>query len=810
MTPLDLLAAAIRARAGASGSMVAPAAILWTDHREEWRGLIPAARSHIPELLTLGDYRPDDRTGPAIWLRCVVDGSIGLSGAVADGPPIIYLPGIERGKLRAGESCPEELRPLVELMYRGAAWHHVNGRDWSVRAFLELRSDGVPAGPGLSIANDAATTAALLRAVGEVGRTPLKELRGGRLDANDFNRRVGVELARDILRWMGNAKVTREEMDRERWEAFCDEARHDLRFDPETDADVEAGARLAKGDGRWAGVWSRFNEAPDQFPGIAELLARSRPGGVLILEGRDRWPDLNDEDEATVRDTLAGLSDLSHGDARRRIRGLEKEHGRRREWVWARLGRSPFAKALRPLADLAAATTKGIGGATPDEIARVYGERGWQADRSAREALALTPEGHSAVVRSAIQHLYERWLDDSARAFQAAVKSYPLRSQGSAEAPGEGTGGDAESPGEVVSHPALVPSTAPVAAAENECIVFVDGLRYELGHGLAGLLEERDLNAAVRARWAAIPTVTATAKPAVTPVAGQVAGDRLGADFAPVLRGSTRPATAAALREAMKQRGYQIVGEGELALGPTTGSRGWLETGKIDRHGHHHDAIEFARIVQKELERLARQIAELLESGWESVRIVTDHGWLLLPRGLPLVTLPRHLAASKWARCAALAENATPDAPLWPWHWSRNQYFASPPGVACFSKRPEYAHGGLSVQECLIPEIRVGAKDGTAGRSSGKRVAIRSVSWMRMRCTIEVSPSGADLTADLRLASAAGESVAARPKSIDADGCASLILADDAHEDAALVVVVTAPDGRVLAQRATTKGESSP
>ena len=75
MTALDHLASAIRAKAGVSGSMVPPAAILWTDASQEWRRLLPAARSHIPELLVLGDYCHDDRTGPAIWLRCVIDGN---------------------------------------------------------------------------------------------------------------------------------------------------------------------------------------------------------------------------------------------------------------------------------------------------------------------------------------------------------------------------------------------------------------------------------------------------------------------------------------------------------------------------------------------------------------------------------------------------------------------------------------------------------------------------------------------------------------------------------------------------------------
>ena len=806
MTALDLLADAIRAKAGVSGAVVPPAAILWTDASRDWHRLLPAVRSRIPELLVLGDYHPDERTGPAIWLRCVIDRKIQLPNFPGDRPPVVYLPGTERGQLRAGEDCPEHLRPLVELLYRGAAWHHSNGRDWSASAFLTLRADGVPAGPGLDIAGDSETRQALLRAIGEVAQTPLEELRDRRLDANAFNRIAGVEIERDILRWLGDPGAARQTMGDARWDAFRDEARRVLRFDPEAGSDVEAGAKLAEGKGKWRDVWSRFGEAPKAFQGVAEVLRRSRPEGELVLEGRDRWPDLNDEDEMAVRAVLVGLPQLPQPAACAEIERLEAEHGHRRAWIWAKMGDSPLAEALRPLARLAEAAGKSVGGATTDDIARVYSERGWQADRSAREALALASPEHEQLIADVVRHLAKPWMDESARAFQAAVRDHPLpsvRTEAVREHPSAAYTGS--------RHPVVAASASPVVAAENECLLFVDGLRYELGGCLAESLRDCGLTAEVRSRWAAIPTVTATAKPAVTPVADGIAGDRLGADFQPVVRGSGRPAVAATVRETIRENGYEIVGDGTLDLGPPAGARGWLETGKIDQHGHHYedDASGFARLVEDDLHRIALRVLELIEAGWASVRIVTDHGWLLLPGGLPMVTLPGHLTASKWARAAVLAEDARPDAPLHPWHWNPDERFASPPGIACFSKRPAYAHGGLSVQECLIPDIRVraAATDGRLGRAGLARTVIRSVSWLRMRCNILVDAPPEGAAADLRLGTPSGESVASSPKPIDADGCASVILRDDAHEDAALVLVVTATDGRVLAHRNTRTGD---
>jgi len=56
--------------------MVAPAAILWSDADSQWEPLVSQLRPLMPELLTLGEYNPDEKTGPAIWLRCVIERSL--------------------------------------------------------------------------------------------------------------------------------------------------------------------------------------------------------------------------------------------------------------------------------------------------------------------------------------------------------------------------------------------------------------------------------------------------------------------------------------------------------------------------------------------------------------------------------------------------------------------------------------------------------------------------------------------------------------------------------------------------------------
>jgi len=779
-TPLDRLVESLRARAAALDGQAPAAAVLWTDPKGEWKGLTELLLARVEELLVLGDYRPEARTGPAIWLRCMVDGVLDAPALPEGRAPILYLPGVARQQLRAGQECPPALRPLVELMYRGALWLQPNGSDWGVATFLTSPRTS-PRPLGLDIARDHATSDALLRALPEVAVTPLGQLAGRHLQADDFDRMLAGDVVRDLLRWMGDPDATRARLGTNGWGAFRSRCRDELGFDPEREADVVAGERLGKGEGAWARVWARFAEAPASYGDVAGLLRRSRPGGDLPF-ARERWPDLNDRDEAAVREAIAGLPALGHAEACAKVASLEAQHGARRGWVWARMGLSPMAQVLEPLARLAAATRSTLGGSTPDDVAEAYLERGWLADASAWEALAAAPTADEARVSAAVHHLLAPWLGDSARAFQAACERAPL----------PGRGGE-----------------PPVEAGDDVCILFADGLRFDLAQRLAERLEARGCRVALGRRWAALPTVTATAKPAVTPVAGAVRGETLAADFGAELEGEgaadSKPANAANLRAAMEARGYQILGAGTGGFDAPLShpARGWLEAGEIDSLGHKLGE-RLARQLGEEVDRLAERIEGLLAAGWQAVRVVTDHGWLWLPGGLPKVDLPKHLTESRWARCAVFAGASAADVPRAPWHWSPGQWFATAPGAACFNKSEVYAHGGLSIQECLTPDLRV-----ERAAEAGAAAAITSITWRGLRCFVEARAEGGPVVADLRLDGPSGASVAAATKAVEPDGSVSLVLADEEHEAAPLVLVLLDEQGRILTHQGTRVGADS-
>ena len=769
-TVLEHLIESLRAKGRTVDGQEAPAAVLWTDPKEEWRPLLELMRDRLPELLVLGEYRPEARRGPAIWLRCVVDGALGDPRIPEGRAPILYLPGVARQELRAGEECPDTLKPLVELMFRGALWLHPNGNDWTVLAFLTSSK-----ALGLDVASDAATGRALQRALPEVALTALAQLGRKQLAADDFDRMLAGDVVRDVLRWMDDPTAMRARLGEKRWAAFRNRSRDVLDFDPQTETDVAAGERLGRGDPPWDTVWERFSEAPTSYAGVAELLQRSRPAGELPF-ARERWPDLNDADEEAVREALSALPSLAHAEACDKVARLEKQHGPRRHWVWAQMGIAPLAEVLEPLARLAAAAKTALGGATPDDVAAAYLERGWPADAAAWEAVAAAPMPDEETVDAAVRCLLQPWLDDSARAFQAAVERTPL--------PGRG-------------------AVAAVEAGDDVCVLFVDGLRFDLGQRLAECLEACGCRVRVGRRWAALPTVTATAKPAVTPVAGSVTGGTLGEDFAASFESTGRPANARNLRDAMKERGYQVLGQEGLDAPLSHPARAWLEAGEIDRLGHHLQG-RLARHIPEEIERLAGRIRELLDAGWKGVRVVTDHGWLLLPGGLPKVDLPKHLTASRWARAAVIAGGAAPAVPRAPWHWNAGEWFATAPGIACFNKSDEYAHGGLSVQECLTPDLEVERADDVAVTA-----AIRSITWRRLRCFVEVDVRGGAVSADLRIGGPSGASVAAAPKPVEDDASVSLVLAHDEHEESPLALVIVDDHGRILVHRATRVGDDS-
>jgi len=336
----------------------------------------------------------------------------------------------------------------------------------------------------------------------------------------------------------------------------------------------------------------------------------------------------------------------------------------------------------------------------------------------------------------------------------------------------------------------------------GSCLLFADGLRFDLAQRLSAAVEERGLRVSQTRRWSALPSVTATAKPAVSPIAGEIHGKGLPDSFSPDVRATGQTLTTDRFRKLLKEAGYQVIASGELGDPGATKARGWCEAGKIDRRGHDLE-IELAGQVAGEIEHLADKITDLIDAGWRSVRVVTDHGWLLMPDGLPKHDLPHYLVESKWARCANIKGESKPGTPTAAWHWNSAAEFATAPGVTCFSAGHDYAHGGVSLQECLLADLTIEpVRD-----ASGPAPTIKSAEWYGLRLRVTVEPADGTLLVDIRQkANSAETTLAFSTKHLDGDGKAGLFVEDEDLAGTAAIVVVVDADGRVLTKLPTTVG----
>ena len=746
-----------------------PAAILWTDHDAQWKGVIPQLRQMLPELLTLGEYQPDERIGPVIWLRTQIDQALPTETIPGDATPILYLPGVSRQQLRAVEECPDALKPLVMLQYLGVCWTQKNGKDWTVEAFLVAKEGGL----GLDVAQDASTRKAMFGALEKLAMTQLSELMRKRLEAEDFDRLLSDDPEKDLLLWLNDPQAKESEWRGERWNAFMSRCRAEFGFEPDKDGVLIGAERLGGGKESWQKVWQRFAEAPALYPGVPDLLRQVRLDDLFA--GPSSWPQKNEEEEEALRLELSKLKELNPAEARARVLELEKSHGPRRDWVWAKLGQAPLAYALKCLADLAEGTAFALGGASTTEMAKLYADTAWQVDWAALSAMAAVKSSADFKAVARVLHaIYRPWLTVATERLQQLVEQEPLPRQ------------DEQAAEDLLVEP-------------GGLVFFADGLRLDVSRRLVEQMQrEKGWSATLSTRWAALPTVTATAKPAVSPVAEDITGLSLGKNFLPVTVQGEQPLTTDRFRKLLAAKGYQYLKVNET--GDPSG-RGWTEIGELDKLGHQLKG-KLASQVQAQLDLFQERIGDLFNAGWREIRVVTDHGWLWLPGGLPKVDLPKYLTESRWARCAAIRDAAKVAVPTVAWHWNPRERAAVAPGIACFIKGNKYAHGGLSLQESLIPVIRV-----TQGAATGKANArILDVSWAGLRCRVQIESPMPGLIVQLRTQVQDASSSVSEQRPVNETGGASLLVTEDEWEGKLAVLVVLDASGLVVAKQSTIIG----
>ena len=765
------LAAALQAVAkGNSHTATTAAAVLWPDKEGQWQTALPTLKKLMPSLCELGPYAPGERRGPAVWLKCAIAGL--LPEVQFDGVPVVYLPGISRAELRAIESCTRELQPLAELQYRGVFWSQANAKDWTVGAFLASKNGGL----GLDVAQDKATQVALLQVLqsGVLLECNVDDLKNRTINAEWLLSLLLPNPTRDLLLWMSAPEETRSQWSDVLWDVFTKRCKMDFGFDPVADGVLVAAERLAKAEGKWAAVAELYRDSYGSFPNVFGLLAKLQPPQFGLFPDQGLlagYPQVNEQSESALRYALAACAGRMAPQARTAVLAAEKEHGLRRAWLWTRMGRSPLAQALGHLALVAERSSMVPAGQTPSELATAYQQTGWQVDQAAMQALAsVYAKADLDAVGIALRSMYLPWMEESARRLQEAAKA---------------AGG----------LPPLLKEQASVARA-GTCTVFVDGLRYDV----AVQLQQRLLalgNTELLARWTSLPSVTASGKAWCSPVATHIAGTAVDTEFEPRVAADGKPLSGYNFRKLLTEHGVQPLDKHQTG---NPQGQAWTEAGDLDHYGHEH-GLRLARDLDTQLDQVVERVNELVEAGWKRIRVVTDHGWLLMPGGLPKSELPKHQTETRWGRCAVLKGSAHGTPLTFGWDWCKDVQVAYAPGVSSFIAGAEYAHGGISLQECLVPVLQLDCGGVAAGP-----ITIQSVTWKGLRCTVVVEGAAQGQRVDIRnKAALASSSLALSDKPLDG-GKASLAVPEDEHMGAAAVVVVLSAEGEVLQQQATTVG----
>ena len=751
------------------GAQSRPAVVLWTDSELLWSSTINTLRLAGLPIFVLGDYAPDQNTGPAIWLKCEIAKYVAEKGR-DELTPIVYLPGASRNDLRAIESCPRYLQPLAELQYRGVYWSQTNGKDWTVNAILTSSNGGL----GLKVAQDNSTYQALSRVLtaGELLNKQSEELIGRTLDATYFDSLIAPNPTRDVLAWMNNPSVKQNDWSGSRWEVFTKICHKDFGFKPEQDGVITAAEKLTKQEGKWKAVWEIYVDSYASFPGVMDALEKITSPADMFAD-RSGYPQANNEAEQQLRLRLIEIGNMPNSKACIAMLEAEEIHGERRKWLWSRMGQSPLANALQHLATLVELSATPLKSSKMQDIAAQYTDTFWQVDCAANEAMAaVTSKIDSAAVDAALKSIYVPWLEDITIKFQHAVRE---------------NGGFKHIPKDEVAVPGL-------------CIMFVDGLRYDVARRLLDILEKAELKPAIEANWTSIPSVTSSGKAWVSPVAGLIQGNVDNKDFEPCVQVDGKPLSGYNFKKLLDANGWQVLGRDET--GDSKGSA-WTECGDLDHFGHEH-GLKLAKEIPAQLAHITERILELFEGGWNSVRVVTDHGWLLVPGGLPKAELSKFEAETRWGRCAVLKDSSKGTPLTFGWDWCADVQIAMAPGISSYIAGSNYSHGGLSLQESLVPVIEI---QSNIIPSNIKSITIKEVSWVGLRCHIEIEPIATGYVADIRTKAAISDSsVAAVPKEI-VQGKVSLAIPEDELIGTAAIVVILDNAGNVVQKTATTIGE---
>ena len=752
-----------------SNLMVRPEVILWPDPENQWEDVIGVLQQNLPQLLIYGEYDPSSKRGPSIWLKCMVAKLLPAADWESGTIPIIYLPGVAKSDLRNVEEAGLFFQPLIEYQYTGVLFLQENGREWSIMAFVENPVNGL----GVKTTKDAATKEALKKALPTIFQD--SDVFQGKtlVDAEYLNNLLFPDLIPNILKWMCKGNDFLSQMEKGKRDVFVNLCKTQYDFEPK-EQDIKAIAeKLGSQKGNWKYVWQLYATAPKKYPEIEGLLRLAKPtdlGTGIFALPEESWPQVNEDAEGLLLVELKKTTKLAPNEAAKDLKGLADSNFKRLGWIWNELGKAPLANAIQHLSAMANLCVEAFPSSTIIELKAYYETSGYKADQHMRKAYAaVKTEKDKDSVKSIIQLVYQPWLENITVLFQKLVKS-----------------------------DTTIFSGQKATEETEQFVLFVDAFRYELAHEFADRLKKLKYQISLNSSWSAIPSLTPTAKPNVSPVAISVSESSSIKEFRPQLSNGKDLQTAA-FREQLANNGFKLITATRDII---ANEKSWQEIGDIDTKGHSEQA-EMVKYTDVLFDQIFEALDLAFEKGVRRIKIVTDHGWLLMPGGLPKTHINEGLTETRWGRCALIKEGAVTDLLHLPWRWNPSLFIAYAPGINFFKINEEYAHGGISLHECLVPEMVIENPN-----LDSVQADITSVKWVNLKCTVKTTdiPAGYKIDIRTKYNDESTSVLEASSKSKKIMGCTVTLMVDDAYEYQSATIILMDENDRILNKKPTTIG----
>jgi hypothetical protein len=283
---------------------------------------------------------------------------------------------------------------------------------------------------------------------------------------------------------------------------------------------------------------------------------------------------------------------------------------------------------------------------------------------------------------------------------------------------------------------------APALKERKRRVAFfmVDALRYELAVVLESKL--KDDACTLGEVCAQLPTVTPVGMASLLPEADtHLRLAREGDKLIPTIkdRKIEVPQDRLAYVKSIYGDGCDMIDLDELLALPTSGKKKpgipetvrllIVKTTEIDSLAERNPA-KARELIPRILQEIVAGITKLKRLGFEEAIIATDHGFVLLHGQAAGDTLPK--PPGDWLkvkdRSLLGSGSASPGTVLFPKEQVgiRGDFatYAVPRSFATFSARVPYFHEGLSLQECVIPALRVLLTKEVEGASGGFEVQV--------------------------------------------------------------------------------------